>query len=119
MHILILSAETRASIARVRDFSETAQHVNVIADVMSGKIPPPGDIPEHVLEVPDGYRVVYSVDLDAEGNLWRHLSVSCSDKLPNPHLVMELCKEFGFDHRKMILQLQGKIAHAVEEMVIH
>lgn len=57
--------------------------------------PPPGDDPNFVTNFND-YRTVFSFT-EADGVLWRHLSVSIPSKnLPNPIAVFMIAELFGF-----------------------
>jgi hypothetical protein len=64
---------------------------------LSGAIPPVGDDPKFVVEIPFGYRCVFSIEEQTPGRM-RHLSVSVPvpDHCPNGHAVEALMAEFGF-----------------------
>lgn len=121
MQALVMSPEIREAIAALRDFADDSVNRNIIQDILDGRKGPPGDDPRHVIKIPFGYRVVYSVDLNAEGHLWRHLSVSLDglSKLPNPEAVFTIAAEFGFDRERMSIHLQDQVIHVVEALEIH
>ena len=68
------------------------------ADVISGKTPPAGDRPGHVLNLEGGMKLVYSIELDQPWGVCRHLSVSVDapGKWPNPEGVRLMGQALGF-----------------------
>jgi len=59
----------------------------------------PGQDARHVLNVPVGYRCVFSITIDPDGGQWRHLSISVPrrEKYPHPFAAFTIAKElFGF-----------------------
>ncbi len=57
----------------------------------------PGDDPQFVVHIPDGYRCVFTIT-KAKGQTLRHLSISvpAEDKYPNVVAAFLIAKEFGF-----------------------
>lgn len=120
MQVLVVNEKTKGQIAAIRNHADAKDNYNVVRDVIMGVKPPPGDDPRHVVEIPFGFRAVYSVDLDTNGNTWRHMTVSQADApYPNGDAFLALCDEFGFDPAKMIVQLQDGIGHVIEPLAIH
>lgn len=98
--ILIVSEEVKQDIQRVIDHAKknvtTAEDV---AQILAGKKRPVGDLPEFSVNIPKGFRVVFSFEQQPSG-LVAHLSTSHENKdtLPNPHHVKEILKLFGFQN---------------------
>ena len=67
-------------------------------DIVNGDLKPPGDEPGHVMEIPFGYRVVFSLEQQNVG-LCRHLSVSVAKpgKLPSIPSVQEIMNLFNYE----------------------
>lgn len=63
---------------------------------IAGDIPPVGDYPDHVLLIPNGYRVVYSIEDQPRKGLCHHISISIKTKGKYPHIeaVKEIVKLF-------------------------
>ena len=49
---------------------------------------------EYTIDIPMDFRVTFTHEKQPIG-LCRHIAISVSDKLPNPYIVIEICKEFG------------------------
>lgn len=75
-----------------------------ILDLVSGELPPPGNNELFVLNVPIGYRCVFSFETQAQG-IYRHLSVSVDkpEAMPPVIAVHEIMKLFGFKGDTMSL----------------
>jgi len=90
---LIIGEGEKAKAKEVVGFAQT----NLYHPFQSETIP--GDDPRHVVTIPVGYRCVFSITVDPEGNHWRHLSISVPrrEKYPHPFAAFTLAKElFGF-----------------------
>lgn len=70
-----------------------------LLDLMNKQGKPAGDFDEFSLDLPFGYRIVYSIEQQPPGDV-RHLSISVSEdgKLPNDIVVREVMKLIGFDN---------------------
>jgi hypothetical protein len=91
MRPIVIDAEARASIRKVRDY---AGHPECVYRPGLG-VPPPGDNAAHCVMV-NTYRIVFSIT-EAEDRKFRHLSISVPGKhYPNEFAVMMLAREFGF-----------------------
>lgn len=92
MRPFIINDTIRQKIAELVTFAEA----NVVTDLENRK-EPVGHIKEYCLEIPMGYRVVYSIDQQKKG-LMRHLSMSVDNpgKLPSVAVVEQVCKLIGF-----------------------
>ena len=85
---LIIGPEERAAAVRIIAYAE--KHPYYVGDAMV-----PGNIPQHVLIWTSGYRAVFSMTASG-GVLWKHLSVSVPELLPNPEAVKVIGVLFGF-----------------------
>ena len=97
---LVIDQATRDEFTRVREFSDLHRiRTGTLLRMMSGSEPPPGDDPNRVVELPQGWRIVYTVEEQPRGWM-RHLSVSTDGrhegKAPNPFAVALICRELGF-----------------------
>jgi len=98
---LVFSPETIEAIRRVREHAEHPANWRRLGPDQVVTIP--GDIAEFTVEIPLGFKTVYSIDHDGERTA-RHLSVSLHDQDGNPkgiglvvmQQIMELY-EFGGD----------------------
>jgi hypothetical protein len=66
-------------------------------DIVNKQAPPPGDNKNFVVEIPVGYRVVYTIEDQPAGKV-RHLSVSVdkAGKVPSITAVQEIMRMIGF-----------------------
>jgi hypothetical protein len=90
MSVLALTPEVKARCAAIVAYAR--EHI-----ITDGAAPPVGDNPEHVVEIPFGFRAVFSYELQ-HGILCRHLSISVDkkDRLPSEHAVHLIAGLFGF-----------------------
>jgi hypothetical protein len=97
---LVINAEILADIKRVVDYAEAHRYsIHDVFKMMGGRdsMPPPGDDPGHVCNIPVEFRCVFSIEQQPMG--WcRHLSVSVSGdgNNPNPVPVFVIAEAFGF-----------------------
>ena len=93
MRPLIIDDETRAAVARVRDFAE--QEAHWYEPYEGDRRHVPGDDDRHVCML-GTYRCVFSITRVPTGR-WRHLSISVPGKFyPNPYAVFTIAELFGF-----------------------
>lgn len=97
MRPLIIDDSIRERISQCIAYSK--EHVYSVADLMirdAGAVAAPGSNLNHVVEIPVGYRCVFSVE--QQRKLVRHLSVAVDrpGKLPSVPAVEMIMKEFGF-----------------------
>lgn len=92
MRALILGPDEKAAIAKVVAYAMEPDHFYI-----PGASPLPGDDPDFVAHVPDGFRCVFTLTRH-HGNLFRHLSISVPDRnlRPSFEAIVMLAKEFGF-----------------------
>lgn len=121
MRPLIIDHAAKTRIAAVRAYAEAPKNLNDLTMVMDGRWPPPGENPNHVVEIEVDFRVVYSLDRDKDGVIWKHLSVSVKNppgqaRVPSPEAVQMLTEEFGFDPKQGIqMALTGLVAQAIQQ----
>lgn len=99
MRPLVLTQDVRDAVAKlVQHAMANPLSLAALRSCMAGTRSPIGDDPEHRLEIPMGYRVVYSHELQPTMGRCRHLSVSVDAKNRGPGLeaVNEIAKMFGF-----------------------
>jgi hypothetical protein len=97
---LILADQQRADIKRVMDHANVHRYsVQDMFDLLGGRRNPPGDDPNYVCVIPNGYRCVYTIE-QLEVGLCRHLSVSVMGTTsavgPSPEALLMLMTAFGF-----------------------
>lgn len=74
-------------------------NMDYLLDQKNGEEKPPGDYAEYTRNLPFGYRVVFTVELQPAGKI-RHLSMSVPEdgKLPNEFAVTEIMRLIGFQN---------------------
>jgi hypothetical protein len=87
---------TDEQMATLREYAEA--HPQKVGDVFAGFAPPAGDIPDHVLQLAGGMRIVFSIELGQPMGPCRHLSVSVDGpgKWPSPEAVGLIGAALGF-----------------------
>jgi hypothetical protein len=69
----------------------------------------PGDDPDFVVNVPDGFRCVFTIT-SLNDTLYRHLSISVpGGKYPSPEASVMLAKEFGFTTSSDSLAIEDRV----------
>ena len=65
--------------------------------IKAGEELPPGDNKSHSLELPHGFRCVFTME-EQEQDFYRHLSVSVLEhgRYPSPEAMQMIAEEFGF-----------------------
>jgi hypothetical protein len=97
MRVLVFDENTAKDIQEVKKYA--AEHVyndTRLAAIKNGKELPPGDNPDHVVHIHDGYRTVFTY-MSHEDVLYQHLSVSVGKegKYPHPIAVSRIMEAFG------------------------
>ena len=92
MGVLVLSEPNKEALHSLVAFASRPENYFMIgADWV------PGDRPDYV-RIVDSYRVVFTVSVGLEGNLFRHMTLSARmGKLPNPTVVFTLATWCGFE----------------------
>lgn len=101
MRLILIDQEAQDKLAKMVAFANAnvVQEADIL-DMVAGKRAVVGDVEGYFCFIPDGVKIVLSIEQHEtpERKLCRHLSVSVNgkDALPNPH-VMELIMGFcGF-----------------------
>jgi hypothetical protein len=98
MRALVLNEKVEDEIRRVKEYAETHPITeDQFTKMLEGEAPV-GDDPNFVLQIPMGFKVVYSIEPQPKTGLCRHLSVSIPDpdKAPHPAAMETIAKNFGF-----------------------
>lgn len=121
MTALFISLESMIDIKRVvaHAIRPENRRINGVPE-----IPIPGDDEHFVVEIPMGFKAVFSIDGDGHGNWMRHLSVSVSATqgrtTPSRHVMDILAKTFGFSSNVQMGILPPDpdfVIHAVEPFI--
>jgi hypothetical protein len=115
----ITTPEIKESIRKCRAFAEDPGHWRRLAD--DTVVTVPGDISAYTVDIPVGYKAVYSVDAQGDDSL-RHLSVSLhaldgTPKNIHPMVMMELMALYEFGEDAQIGTLPADppwVVHALE-----
>jgi hypothetical protein len=103
---LFIDNQVKEEIFRVMEYAW--KHIIPVGELAkSGKLPDPvGDTMDHVVIIPVGFRVVFSIENQGNEKIMgkqtygkcRHLSMSCEKKgrLPTPIALDMVIEEFGF-----------------------
>lgn len=98
MRLLALGEGEKEMIRGLRDHAESNPITNdQMLKLANGLGEPIGDNPNFQIQLPVGYKIVYSEEFH-KNNLMRHMSVSvdAKDKWPHPVAIGVLMEEFGF-----------------------
>lgn len=102
MRLLVINDEVRSTIKKLIEYAESHQYsLDDLLDIKNKQLSVAGDEPEFSCEIPDGFRVVYTIENQPMGKV-RHISISISGekgKLPNPAAVEMIISEFGFKNK--------------------
>jgi hypothetical protein len=98
MRAMVIDDNVKRDLERLAAYAE--KHVlsmDELLDMVNKQAPPPGDNKNFVVEIPFGYRVVYTIEDQPAGKV-RHLSVSVDKKgkLPSITAVEEIMRMIGF-----------------------
>lgn len=96
MRVLVIDDVAKRKVAAVREYAEKRENWYLLGPGVQPKTKCPGDIPAHVCML-NTYRCVFSWTREANGNVWRDLSVSvpAAEKYPNPAAFFEIANLFG------------------------
>jgi hypothetical protein len=98
MRLLVIDSNIREKIAALVKYAEeNPVSIDELLDTINKQAKPVGDFSQHTLNLPFGYRLVYSIEEQPKGRI-RHLSMSVNEdeKLPNIEVVKEVLKIIGF-----------------------
>jgi hypothetical protein len=98
MRPFIIDDKLKTQIASLVAYAEkNPVSMDELLDTVNKQAKPVGDFSQHTLNLPFGYRIVYSIEEQPKGKI-RHLSMSVNEdeKLPNEFVVREVMKLIGF-----------------------
>jgi hypothetical protein len=98
MRPFIIDDKLKTQIASLVAYAEkNPVSIDELLDTVNKQAKPVGDFSQHTLNLPFGYRIVYSIEEQPKGKI-RHLSMSVNEdeKLPNEFVVREVMKLIGF-----------------------
>lgn len=126
MQVLVIGQEIKDKIAVLRKFAEGhAISKEDIQGILAGTNPPARFRPDHWIEIPIYYRLVFSID-QTELGAYRHASIWVTHKqgkYPNPFACQEILDLLGFtekivDRKDMtVWEEEGCIMNFAEPMV--
>lgn len=96
---MIITDEVSTRIKEVVRYAE--KHIfsmDDMLDIINKQREPPGNDPHHVVYIPIGIKVVFTMDKQNIG-ICKHISISVDrpGKLPNPLVVENILLEFGIE----------------------
>lgn len=75
--------------------------LDALKAIYAGQMPPAGDYAARTIELPIGYRIVFTIEEHPqEGGTtkwFKHLSISCDNKMPHPAAAEMIAKEFDME----------------------
>jgi len=107
MRVLILDDDAKKSIKKLMDYAHShVLSLPMMQKTMTIELAPVGDIPDHVLYLHEGYRVVFSIETQSVG-ICKHLSISVRSNATHPHpaAVEQIMQEFGMGTIKEALSV--------------
>lgn len=106
MRALVIDEKAQERIKILMDFAERNPiSMDHLLDMVNGKEPNVGDLPDFKVHLVDGYDVFYTLEEQLQGDgkviLVKHLSVRLlhaeEGKLPSPAAVKMIMNEFGIE----------------------
>lgn len=98
--MLIIGDNEREKIKKLIEYAiNNPFSLDYLKKVMAGRAFCAGEMPNHILELNNGYRCVLSFeDQELPNGLCKHLSVSVDTKgkYPSPYAINMIMREFGF-----------------------
>jgi hypothetical protein len=99
MSVLIIDPDVTESVRKVKDYAiKHPMNVDEMKSVLLNKVKSVGDRPQHVIKIPNDFRVVYSIEEQVDAKMYHHLSISLINKekaLPSVPAVEEIMNLFG------------------------
>jgi hypothetical protein len=96
MSVLVIGPEEKEDIKQLITYAENnVIKLDRLKAMVAKQAPPVGDLPGYRMILPNGYRVVYSVEEQPSG-LFRHISISLKNGSPPPPAIDMIIAEFGF-----------------------
>lgn len=121
MQMFVIDDSTIQAFERLRAHAEINQlSMDDMLDIKNKQKAPPGDDPDHTLEML-GYRVVFTHEWMPAG-ICRHLSVTYKEGTPHPVVVKMILPMLGFEREfedpEIVKRIQGgRIIHIIEVMI--
>lgn len=98
MSVLIINSNVIKSVETVKDYAtKNPMKVDELKSVLINRTSPVGDRPQHVIVIPNDFRVVYSIEEQVDAEMYHHLSISLINKeksLPSVSAVEEIMNLF-------------------------
>ena len=98
MRPFIIDEEIKSELAKLAEHAEKNPFsMDDLLDIKNGQGKPAGDYEEFTAILPFGYKIVFSIEKQVQGDV-RHLSMSvdADGKLPNELVIGECMKMLGF-----------------------
>lgn len=125
MRVLVMGPEEKDKLSKLKENAiKNIFSFDDLLDMKNEQAPIPGDIDGFSCIIPDGFRVVYSIEhhpkTDGSGfTPIRHASISVHEegKLPNPHACEMIIAELGFTNplENCLIDVEGGYAINVME----
>lgn len=114
---LIIGADEKQTLKKLKQFAEDhPMTMDDLLDILNGG-PAPGDREGYTCFIPFGFRVVFTIEPNRQGNKIRRVSVSIASKrgLPSFEAVEMIMEELGFINKIN----SGKCKVFIEEEAIN
>ncbi len=128
LELLIMDDEVQKSIKTLINYAEnhvvSYERMVEMNEQMKNDEPTEtiGDNPNHVVDLPLGFRVAFSIEVHPIGEC-RHISVSVNDEQPSTHDLLLVLGYFGFKtnltDRKAYGYLEQHIVNGVEKFAVN
>jgi hypothetical protein len=121
MRALIIDSSVKARIAHLKEYADRHRLNLIELKHMMAEKEVIGDNPLYAVNIPDGFRVVFTIEEQPPPMGWsRHISISIPRNThgPNPFIVNELLTEFGFTAlpgQSILAAYHGKEPHMCKE----
>lgn len=128
MRPLVITDITRSEIKKQIEYAQ--QNMIALEDlkkISTGIIPPPGDLEAYAMQIPFGFRCVFTIEKQSIGEC-RHLSVSIEsgkyNTWPSEAAVILIAKEFGFmgnilEDSHVYIEHESNAVNLIQPMTLH
>ena len=99
MTLLILGEGENEKLKTLKEYAE--QHpvsLDDLFDQVNGERDSVGTMPEYTRHIPDGFKIVFSIEKQPPGDI-RHMSVSCKKEAPPVEAVKLIIEKLGYKHQ--------------------
>ena len=100
VRVLSIDDKVKAIIAKLVQYAtDNKLELSTIEKIADGSLPAIGDDVNYVCYIPDGYRVVFTIEQQKDEKWYRHISISVNSKtkLPSIPAAEMIMREFGFN----------------------